>query len=176
MVLLLLLHPLLRRAWNAANPPPPGAKAGPEAADARLGQRVSFDYVFALVYLVALHGISAAKVLLILWVNYNIATALPKKAVPAATWVFNIGLLFANELCEGYHLKSVAALVSAPGLGSVGDPEGFMIRWASWLDSWGGLVPRWEILFNITVLRLISFNLDYYWSLDRRSASPVEVC
>jgi D-alanyl-lipoteichoic acid acyltransferase DltB (MBOAT superfamily) len=36
-------------------------------------------------------------------------------------------------------------------------------------------MSRWEILFNITILRLISFNLDYYWSLDRRSGSPIEV-
>jgi hypothetical protein len=48
-------------------------------------------------------------------------------------------------------------------------------NWGSWLDSHGGIMPRWEILFNITVLRLISFNLDYYWSLDRRAESPLEV-
>ena len=27
-----------------------------------------------------------------------------------------------------------------------------------------GAYPRWHILFNITMLRLISFNMDYYWS------------
>lgn len=48
-------------------------------------------------------------------------------------------------------------------------------NWGTWLDSHGGLIPRWEILFNITVLRLISFNLDYYWSLDYNSASAIEV-
>ncbi len=155
--------------------PLPQAKAGPEAAEARLNQRASFDYLFGLVFLVALHGVSALKVLLILYANYNIATALPRRTLPAATWVFNIGLLFANELCQGYHLKSVAALISPPQPGSVSAPDGLLVGWGSWLDGWGGLVPRWEILFNITVLRLISFNLDYYWSLDRRSASPVEV-
>lgn len=37
-------------------------------------------------------------------------------------------------------------------------------------------MPRWEVLFKITILRLISFNMDHYWSLDRsRSGSPVEV-
>ncbi|KAI9854879.1 MAG: glycerol transporter, partial [Pleopsidium flavum] len=47
-------------------------------------------------------------------------------------------------------------------------------NWGTWLDAYGGLIPRWEILFNITVLRLVSFNLDYYWSLDRRGGSPIE--
>jgi len=173
-----MLHPLLRKAWNAVHPLPRtnASPASPEVADARLTQRVSFDYVFALVFLVALHGISALKILVILWMNYNIATGLPRKSVPAATWIFNISILFANELCKGYHLKSIAGLVSRPQLGSISGSDGFLMEWASWLDSWGGLMARWEILFNITVLRLISFNLDYYWSLDRRSASPVEVC
>jgi len=42
------------------------------------------------------------------------------------------------------------------------------------LDSYGGLIPRWEVLFNFTILRLISFNLDYYWSLNTRTSSPLE--
>jgi len=49
-------------------------------------------------------------------------------------------------------------------------------NWGQVLDSYGGLIPRWEILFNITVLRLISFNLDYYWSFNFGSSSPLEVC
>lgn len=47
--------------------------------------------------------------------------------------------------------------------------------WGAWLDSYGGLVARWEVLFNITILRLISFNLDYYWSIDKRGANGLEV-
>ncbi len=175
MALLLVLHPLLRRAWDAVNPLPQAAKTGLDMSDARLAQRASFDYIFALIYLVALHGISALKILLILYVNYNVATALPRKTVPAVTWIFNISILFANELCDGYRLKSMATFISPPQLGNITASDGFLVGWASRLDGWGGLVPRWEILFNITVLRLISFNLDYYWSLDRRSASPVEV-
>ena len=58
------------------------------------------------------------------------------------------------------------SLVSAPSS---------LVAWGRWLDSFGGLLSRWEILFNLTVLRMISFNMDYYWSLDRRSYSPVEV-
>ncbi|KAG4302389.1 hypothetical protein PCK1_001371 [Pneumocystis canis] len=41
----------------------------------------------------------------------------------------------------------------------------------SFLDRYEGLIPRWQIHFNITVLRLISYNLDYYWS---KNADGVE--
>jgi hypothetical protein len=179
MALLLVLHPLLRRVWNAVYPAPQEAKVGRTnslgAAEARLSQRASFDYAFALLYLIALHGFSAAKILLILAVNYKLATGLPRKYIPAVTWLFNICILFANELCEGYKFRDLALLVAGgPGKGLVTDTPS-LVKLGEWLDSYGGLMSRWEILFNITVLRLISFNLDYYWSLDRQSSSPVEV-
>lgn len=140
------------------------------AGDARLEQRVQFDYYFAFVFLIALHGISTAKVLAILFINYKIAKSLPRRYVPAATWIFNICTLFANELCAGYPLERIATLFAAGGKDST------FVLWARYLDSFGGLVPRWEILFNFTVLRSISFNMDYYWSLDYPAASPIEVC
>ncbi|PNS17887.1 hypothetical protein CAC42_3846 [Sphaceloma murrayae] len=139
------------------------------AADARLEHRVAFDFGFAMVFIGALHGVSALKVLLILWINYKIATRLPRTWVPPATWVFNIGILFANELGRGYPLADLARVV-VQGKGG----ESALVTWASAIDDYGGLVKRWEILFNLTVLRLISFNLDYYWAAGRGTASPIE--
>ncbi|VUC35832.1 unnamed protein product [Clonostachys rosea] len=159
MSALLLVHPLLRRVWDAVYP---SAKKGQSGA-ARLEQRASYDYAFALLYLVALHGFSAFKVLLIFYLNYQVATKLPRKYIPIATWAFNIPVLFSNELCRGYHYYDIARLV-APSLES----------WGAWLDSYGGLISRWEVLFNLTILRLVSFNLDYYWSLGQRGSSPLE--
>src|SRR5205085_12680029 len=78
------------------------------------------------------------------------------------------GVLFANVLAHGYRFTQIAETML---------PFPMAIAWAKGLDLYGGLIPRWEILFNITVLRLIAFNLDYYWSLERdRTGSPVEVC
>ena len=128
-----------------------------------------------MIYLVALHGVSALKVLTILWLNYSLATRLPRRYVPAATWVFNIATLFANELSSGYKFKKMAVLFCGEKLMNASATEPFLVSWGGWLDSYGGIMSRWEILFNITVLRLISFNMDYYWSLDRRSSSPLEV-
>ncbi|KAI0881469.1 MBOAT-domain-containing protein [Annulohypoxylon maeteangense] len=179
MAALLIFHPLLRRLYNSIVYPikttGQSTRPTPEEADQRLNQRASFDFGFALIYLVALHGVSAFKILVILYANYQVATALPRKYVPAATWIFNVGTLFSNELCKGYKFGHIATLIAgAPVQNSLLDSGSALVSWGRWLDSYGGLMGRWEILFNITVLRLISFNLDYYWSLDRRSYSPIE--
>ena len=93
------------------------------------------------------------------------------------TWIFNIGILFANELGKGYPYGDIANTVlhrQASAESAIEhDSKG---NWGAVLDSYGGLIPRWEILFNVTVLRLISFNFDYLWSLQRGTSSPVEVC
>ncbi|KEY65633.1 hypothetical protein S7711_07882 [Stachybotrys chartarum IBT 7711] len=167
-VALLVIHPLLRTVWNAVHP---ARAARGDDGRSRFEKRVSFDYGFAFVYLVALHGFSALKVLLILWINFQLATKLPKRYVPAATWAFNICILFSNELCQGYHYKAMAARIAPP---ASPDTESFLMQWGAWLDSYGGLITRWEILFNITVLRLISFNLDYYWSGDKHGGNALE--
>ena len=134
-----------------------------------------FDFAFGLVFITALHGISALKVFWILWINYRIGKALPRSYVPAATWTFNICILFANEICDGYPLEQIARLL-APGSGAHGEKRSLLVQWAQTLDGFGGIMPRWMVLFKVTVLRLISFNMDYYWSVDYPAASPIEVC
>ncbi|KAI1809301.1 putative glycerol:H+ symporter [Poronia punctata] len=176
---LLVLHPVLRRLYNyltyGASLGDGGVRPTLEEADKRLNQRASFDFGFAIIYIIALHGVSAFKVLAILYANYQLATSLPRKYVPVATWVFNIGILFANELGRGYRLREVAIFLSSIFSGGAADEStSSLVAWGKWLDGYGGLMSRWEVLFNITVLRLISFNLDYYWSLDRRPHSPLE--
>lgn len=179
MALLLIFHPLLRRVWNAVYPVPQELRTvranAPEAAEARLRQRTSYDCAFAIFYLVALHGFSAAKILFILAINFKLATTLPKKYVPPATWGFGICILFANELGKGFQFRDMARFVTGGSAEDLVTDTPLLVELGQWLDSYGGLMRRWEILFNITVLRLVSFNLDYFWSLDRRSASPVEV-
>lgn len=175
--LLLVFHPLFRKAWNRFCRPVPVGKTVIDTAEARLEQRASFDYSFAIVFLAALHGFSMLKVLAILYINYNMITSLPRQYIPAATWAFNIGILFANELCDGYKYRDIAAIISGtpPYLLRTAPVEGSLTSWGAWMDGWGGIMSRWEILFNFTVLRMISFNLDYYWSQGYRSASPMEV-
>ncbi|KAL8655138.1 MAG: hypothetical protein Q9226_003162 [Calogaya cf. arnoldii] len=184
MFLLLVFHPMLRRVYEhissvdhtAASPPQKNSPVPSDSsADARLSRRVRFDAGFACLYLSALHGTSASKVVAILYINFYLVTRLPKSYIPPATWIFNVGILFANELCKGYPYAGIANVVSPRSLASVTSPgEVPAQNWGTYLDSYSGLLPRWEILFNITVLRLISFNLDYCWSLNRPGGSPLE--
>lgn len=177
LALLLIVHPIVRRAYQSyvgrkdadARPSNHSVAA---VGDTQLEQRMCFDFGFGLVFITALHGISVLKVLLILLINYRICKNLPRNYVPAVTWTFNICILFANELCGGYPLERIAILL-APGPGEKGS---VLVQWAQTLDSFGGIMPRWEVLFKVTVLRLISFNMDYYWSVDYSAASPIEVC
>lgn len=178
LAILLVVHPLVRRVYQSYV-----SRAGTQtrnmnpstAGDVQLEQRMRFDFGFGLVFITALHGISALKVLLILFINYRIGKSLPRQYVPAVTWTFNICILFANELCGGYPLEKVAMFLS-PGSGTPGEKGSLLVRWAQMLDSFGGIMPRWEVLFKVTVLRLISFNMDHYWSVDYPAASPIEVC
>ncbi|KIX93410.1 uncharacterized protein Z520_10829 [Fonsecaea multimorphosa CBS 102226] len=173
---LIVLHPLLRRAYERltlTSPPTSNGSANSHpslsqsTAESRLRHRLAFDFGSALIYIVALNGFSVFKILVILFINFKIATALPRNTIPVATWIFNIAILFANELAQGYRY-SVMAEALVPFFSPAAD-------WSKFLDSYGGLNPRWEVLFNITVLRMISFNFDYYWSLDRsRAGSPIE--
>ncbi|TAQ91553.1 hypothetical protein B7494_g23 [Chlorociboria aeruginascens] len=183
LAILLVFHPTLRSIYETLRPIP--SRAGsPKTNDnsytsvadgeERLEQRVSFDFGFALIFLAALHGFSALKIVLILYTNFCVATRLPRKYVPAATWIFNIGTLFANELSDGYKMTKIAGYLSPLAVDGLGQGE-ISHTWAEWIDNYGGIMSRWEILFNITVLRLISFNLDYYWSLDSRGGSPIQL-
>lgn len=177
-MLLLIAHPLLRRVYQLYKSQ--GAQNGPSNSscasngDAQLEQRMRFDFGFGLVFITALHGISALKVLLILYVNYRIGKDVPRPYVPAVTWIFNICILFTNELCGGYPFERIA-MVLAPESGTPGEKTPLLLLWARMIDGIGGIMPRWEVLFKVTVLRLISFNMDYYWSVDYPASSPIEV-
>ncbi|POS85866.1 hypothetical protein EPUL_001934 [Erysiphe pulchra] len=175
--ILILVHPLLRKIYNSLRPIRGTQKLNSIGkthnvsdidGDARLEQRASFDFGFALFYLICLHGFSIAKIIFILYINYKAATRLPRRLVPAITWILNISILFANELCNGYKYARIVDFF-LPVSGELPTSN-----WGDWMDGYGGLMSRWEILFNITVLRLISFNMDYYWSLGYKGENLIE--
>lgn len=115
--------------------------------------RVKFDFVFGLIFLAVLHGFGALKVLGIATLTYNVAKLGQKSLLnPAMTWTMIIALLFMNEWHQGYKFAALH-----PSL--------------RMMDEYSGLLDRWHIHFNVTALRLISFNLDYYWSLKMPGAA-----
>ncbi|OAF99655.1 MBOAT-domain-containing protein [Paraphaeosphaeria sporulosa] len=180
-----LLHPVLRTLydgfWRAGTYTQVGSSSAngltmglspSAAADARMNQRISFDVPFTVLFIAALHGFSAFKIVAILYLNYCIATKLPRPYVPAATWIFGVGILFANEFGKGYSYAAILGTFLPSSRTS--EKEQPATNFGHTLDSFGGLIPRWEVLFNFTVLRLISFNMDYYWSNASPSTSSLE--
>jgi D-alanyl-lipoteichoic acid acyltransferase DltB (MBOAT superfamily) len=111
---------------------------------------IPFFLLFSALYLTGLHGTSVFKIMSILTANYWVAkTSRGSRMGPLLTWIFNVLILFANETYGGYRYASFHPSLEV-------------------LDAFGGIYPRWHISFNITMLRLISFNMDYYWAYNSR--------
>ncbi|KAF8941313.1 MBOAT, membrane-bound O-acyltransferase family-domain-containing protein [Dissophora ornata] len=109
--------------------------------------RAYFFLAFSAIYLYFMHGNSILKIGAIVSINYAIAKiGGSSRWMPAMTWIFNLSILFMNETYRGY---TFAALHES----------------LAWLDVNRGMNTRWDVNFNFTMLRLVSFNLDYYWSL-----------
>jgi hypothetical protein len=81
----------------------------PDAAaqSGRVG-RLPFLALFSVAMVAGLHGTSILKILFILTVNYGIAKFTRASAVgPVLTWAFNIAMLFANEIQDGYRFEAL---------------------------------------------------------------------
>ena len=108
--------------------------------------RIPFLTVFTTIFIFALHGFNSLKLLLILVINYTLSKALGgTKLAPAVAFAFNVGALFAVHWNDGFEFSHISSALS-------------------FLEVFKGLLPRWQINFNITMLRLVSFAMDYHWA------------
>ncbi|KAF9061444.1 MBOAT, membrane-bound O-acyltransferase family-domain-containing protein [Rhodocollybia butyracea] len=116
---------------------------------------IPFNAVFSILFLLGLHGSSAIKVIAVISANYVIAKSCKSsRMAPILTWVFNFGLLFLNDRYNGYRFGAFI-----PSLGFLDE------------EKYEGFYPRWYISFNITMLRLVSFSMDYYWACRQPGTS-----
>ncbi|PWN97902.1 putative GUP1-Multimembrane-spanning protein essential for proton symport of glycerol [Tilletiopsis washingtonensis] len=114
-------------------------------------QRRFFLAVFTAVFVIALHGTNALKLGLVLLINYTIARSFGgTRVAPVLIWTFNIGTLAAVHWNDGFPWRDLSWQLG-------------------WLDDYPGLLPRWQINFNISMLRLVSYALDLHWA---RQAPP----
>ncbi|KAF9916877.1 glycerol transporter [Lobosporangium transversale] len=112
--------------------------------------RTYFFLAFSILYLYFMYGNSILKIGTIVSINYAIAKlGGSSRLMPALTWIFNISILFLNESHQGYKFSSLHGSLA-------------------WLDNHSDMYGRWDVNFNFTMLRLVSFNLDYYWSLKQK--------
>ncbi|KAG0147073.1 hypothetical protein CROQUDRAFT_43404 [Cronartium quercuum f. sp. fusiforme G11] len=99
--------------------------------------------IFSILILLILHGTSIFKILIIIMLNYLICQ---KSFHSSLIWIFNILFLFSNDYWDGYRYRDLHPFLSV-------------------LNKYRGLIPRWQIGFNISMLRLISYGFDYQWAL-----------
>ncbi|KAK8844173.1 hypothetical protein IAR55_006967 [Kwoniella newhampshirensis] len=113
--------------------------------------RARFVAAFSLFMTLLLHGTSTLKILFLLSFNYHLAKfpipPLLRTVWPGVIFCCNMSMLFLNERYDGYRFGNVFPAFAV-------------------LDSWTGMLPRWHIGFNITMMRMVSFALDYVWRED----------
>ncbi|KAA1138557.1 glycerol transporter [Puccinia graminis f. sp. tritici] len=122
------------------------------------GRRKDFQTLIAALILLLLHGSSVLIILAILLLNFQVSRiSIPtspssrtqKAAATGLVWFVNLAVLFANDHWNGYAFKNLASSLE------------FLDR-----PQYKGLIPRWQIGFNISLLRLISYALDYQWAVQ----------
>ncbi|KAJ7266595.1 MBOAT, membrane-bound O-acyltransferase family-domain-containing protein [Mycena rebaudengoi] len=111
---------------------------------------IRFNLGASVAMLIALHGTSVLKILPIL------TAELSHLKGPLFSWIFNGAVLVMNDRYGGYRF-------------------GRIIPSLAYLDSFDGIYPRWHISFNITMLRLLSFSMDYYWAVKRSTYNADEI-
>lgn len=108
-------------------------------------RRNKFDFGFGIIFLIAVHGVNAFKWLFHVLILFSLARVLKDhhKIAIASLWIYGVASLFFNATYRNYLLGSIWAPLS------IFDP-GFK-----------GIVARWDVFYNFTLLRCLSFNLDY---------------
>ncbi|SCU93296.1 LADA_0G02322g1_1 [Lachancea dasiensis] len=108
-------------------------------------QKATFDLVFGLIFLFAAHGINAIRVLTHVLISFAIAKCFRKRTKLAVllTWVYGISTLFINNSYWNYPFGNIMSALSP-------------------LDtSFKGIIERWDVFYNFTLLRTLSFNMDF---------------
>ena len=114
--------------------------------------------LISIVGLFLFHGLNAFKILAILYGFYCIGKVFRGSRLnPTLTWICSLSILFVIEFLKltDHHPT---------------------LRWLNnLLYAFPGFIPRWHVIFNITTLRIISFNMDYYYFLTCKPGfSPIE--
>lgn len=118
------------------------------------GVRTAFYLTFGFAYLYYLHGPSGLWVVLLVSMNWWLTSVVRgTTAGMAIVWTFNILTLVFIRLTDGFstlnHAVSPSPSVTGAALQALLSPNGYPMRW--------------YICFNLTMLRMLSFSMDYHW-------------
>ena len=112
----------------------------------KMSPRHVWSLIFSTVFLVVLLGSSFIKVLILVTIPYGLEKLMGTRKVGVGfIWIYCIAILFCNHWFQGYRFSAI---------------HGSLL----WLDLMQGLGFRWFIVFNFTILRIISYTTDKYWA------------
>ncbi|ODV61416.1 O-acyltransferase [Ascoidea rubescens DSM 1968] len=124
-------------------------------------RRNLYDLVFGSLVMIALYGCNFLKIFVHLLINYFIgrlfiyldnkndsnkifnSTFTYKSVGILILWIYGISTLFVNDKFRSVRFGSMLSFLSP-------------------LDSFKGIIERWDVFFNFVLLKMLSFNLDYY--------------
>ncbi|QLG75076.1 hypothetical protein HG535_0H04030 [Zygotorulaspora mrakii] len=120
--------------------------------------KLKFDFVFGFIFLFLCHGVNSLRVLAHLIIMFSIAHIFKRnrRFAVASSWAYGIASLFINDKYRNYPFGGIAKIL-AP------------------LDNaYKGIIPRWDVFFNFTLLRMISYNMDFLerWSNRVQNTQP----
>lgn len=107
--------------------------------------KFKFDALLGAVVLFGAHGVNSLRILAHITIMYSIAHLFKKwkKFAVVLTWVYGVSTLFINDNFRAYPFGLVWSVLSP-------------------LDSMNrGIIERWDVFFNFSLLRMISYNLDF---------------
>lgn len=114
-----------------------------------INKRTYFDFGFGLIFLCAAHGTNSLRILIFVLINYLISKFVPNyKLALGLTWFYGILTLFIND--KMYNVPFGISFID----------HGFK-----------GIIERWDVFYNFTLLRMISFNADYIEKLTEAKDS-----
>lgn len=107
-------------------------------------ERLDFDLGFGLIFFFVLHGFNCIRILFLLFIAFAITRIFKKRPLLAQilVWVYGISTLFLND---NYRQIKFGQIISQ----------------LAFMDSYRGLIARWDVFYNFTLLRILSFNIDY---------------
>jgi len=129
--------------------------SGAYPRELRAKTRAVFLFGMGLIVVGVLHEFDAVKVLALIAMNYVLCHVFvgynDPKVAAAILWGFNLLVLYLNETYKGYSFVNIFGESTTTRM----------------LDSRRGMMP-WHHSFNFVTLRMISYDMDFLWSIRAR--------
>ena len=128
---------------------------------------IVFYNITSLIFVYYVHGNDIVWLYALSAINYKIAKHFGgSRWNPILTWIFNLSMLFYADYSRGFK-----GFFSSLGLSFLVFSRAFCNNKK---EKNKGLFA-WNTYFKLTILRHISFNMDYHWMVNKKSTGNLSV-